>query len=81
MFYECEDLKAGRVNCTDCFNLIEPDKCIEESRLMTLYKLFHPDRKPARFVPKIRNTDLVLVERGKIQIMKAENKSYPLMKV
>jgi hypothetical protein len=78
--YQCEDVKSGRVKCTDCFRFLESDKCLEDSVLMPTYKPLHPNREPSRFVPKIRNPSLVLVEPEKSSLMTLESKEYSLVK-
>ena len=59
--YQCEDRKAGKVECWDCQRFMpEADACLEDSVIAPIYRMLHPERKPAQFVKQDPPRHLVL---------------------
>jgi D-mannonate dehydratase len=48
--YECEDSKSGKAKCYECINFLhEADTCGENSVIMPVFRIMHPEYKQPRF--------------------------------
>ena len=59
--YQCEERKAGKVECWDCQRFMpDSDECLEDSVITPVYRMLHPESKPVHFVKQNPPRQLVL---------------------